>query len=198
MGQNTNSNMSPNSIEIELVRLLADDGTEIGTADKALVHTGDTALHLAFSCHLIDSQGRTLLTRRALTKLTWPGVWTNSFCGHPAPGESFEEAIIRRAALELNLAISNIQPALPDFRYRAVDSSGIVENEICPVFTAVYTGAETVSPNPDEVCDWAWSEIVDVEEAVSATPFTFSPWLVKQVEDGVYTGGRFTTPVGAE
>lgn len=208
---------------IELVRLLDEQGNEIGTADKALVHTTDTPLHLAFSCHLFDAQGRTLLTRRALSKLTWPGVWTNSFCGHPAPGESFQEAIIRRAAVELNITVTNIEPALPDFQYRAVDASGIVENEVCPVFTAVFDGvlptddadnagagadaeagsaadnagaaatdadAAAIAPNPAEVCDWAWAEVVDVEEAVAATPFAFSPWLVQQLSEGVYTGGR--------
>ncbi|ALE05013.1 isopentenyl-diphosphate delta-isomerase [Arthrobacter sp. ERGS1:01] len=182
---------------IELVRLLDDDGTEIGTADKALVHTTETPLHLAFSCHLVDEEGRTLLTRRALSKLTWPGVWTNSFCGHPAPGESFEDAIVRRAALELNVSVADIRPALPDFRYRAVDASGVVENEICPVFTAMCTDTAALSPNADEVCDWAWADIVDVEEAVEATPFVFSPWLVAQIDDGVYTGGRLPgTPAG--
>ena len=175
---------------VELVRLLDDGGNEIGTADKSVVHTAETPLHLAFSCHLFDAQGRTLLTRRALSKLTWPGVWTNSFCGHPAPGESFEEAIIRRAAVELNITVSNIQPALPNFRYRATDASGIVENEICPVFTAVYEGEGPLSPNPDEVSDWGWSDVVDVEEAVSAIPFAFSPWIVEQVAEGIYTGGH--------
>lgn len=179
--------------EVELVRLLDDSGNEIGTAEKSLVHTTQTPLHLAFSCHLFDAQGRTLLTRRALSKLTWPGVWTNSFCGHPAPGESFEEAIIRRAAVELNITVSNIQPALPDFRYSATDASGIVENEVCPVFTAVLEGDATVSPNPAEVCDWAWADVVDVEEGVSATPFAFSPWIVQQLQEGVYTGGRIAT-----
>lgn len=181
---------------IELVRLLDETGNEIGTADKAQVHTTDTPLHLAFSCHLLDAQGRTLLTRRALSKLTWPGVWTNSFCGHPAPGESFEDAIIRRAAMELNITVTGIALALPDFRYRAVDASGIVEHEICPVFTAIYEGDGVIDPNPDEICDWAWSDVVDVEEAVSATPFVFSPWLVEQLSEGVYTGGRFPTPQG--
>ncbi|RAN68786.1 isopentenyl-diphosphate delta-isomerase [Bacillus sp. SRB_336] len=177
------------SSPIELVRLLDDDGTEIGTADKSLVHGDNTPLHLAFSCHLVDGTGRTLLTRRALSKQAWPGVWTNSFCGHPAPGETFEDAVRRRAAVELNVEVSRVRPALPDFRYRAVDPAGIVENEICPVFTALYTGDGVISPNPDEVCDWAWADILDVEEAVAAAPFAFSPWLVRQLEAAIYSGG---------
>ncbi|WP_104089126.1 isopentenyl-diphosphate Delta-isomerase [Arthrobacter sp. GMC3] len=174
---------------IELVRLLDDDGTEIGTADKSLVHGTDTPLHLAFSCHLVDSAGRTLLTRRALSKLTWPGVWTNSLCGHPGPGESFEEAIVRRAATELNVRVTAIRMALPDFRYRAVDASGVVENEICPVFTAVLVDDGVISPNASEVMECAWAPIADVEAAVIAAPFAFSPWLAQQISEGVYTGG---------
>ncbi|NVM98235.1 isopentenyl-diphosphate Delta-isomerase [Arthrobacter sp. SDTb3-6] len=176
------------SSPLELVRLLDDDGSEIGTADKSLVHGDNTPLHLAFSCHLMDGTGRTLLTRRALSKLTWPGVWTNSFCGHPAPGETLEDAVRRRAGVELNLEVTDIRLALPHFRYRAVDASGIVENEICPVFTAVYTGDGGLSPNRDEVCDWSWADVGDVAEAVEAVPFVFSPWLVRQLADGIYDG----------
>lgn len=164
----------------EKVVLLDDTGAAIGEADKATVHTTDTPLHLAFSCHVYDSAGRVLVTRRALGKLTWPGVWTNSFCGHPAPGESIELAIARRAEKELGITIGSLELVLPDFRYRAVDASGIVENEICPVYRAVTTDVPV--PNPDEVAEFAWLAPEDLAISVAAAPFAFSPWLGWQLE----------------
>lgn len=166
----------------ELVVLLDERGTPIGSADKYSVHTEDTPLHLAFSCHVYDVQGRILLTRRALSKKTWGGVWTNSFCGHPAPGESFEAAMIRRAEQELGMKISGIAPLLPDFRYRAVDASGVVENEICPVFRADIDGG--VHPVASEVAEYVWCDPKQLRVAVGATPFAFSPWLVEQIAQG--------------
>jgi isopentenyl-diphosphate Delta-isomerase len=163
----------------ELVILLDEDGTEIGTADKATVHTTDTPLHLAFSCHIFNGEGQVLITRRALSKKTWPGVWTNSACGHPGPGESMEDAIRRRAQHELGLELRDITPALPDFRYRAVDASGVVENEICPVFVAIATGDP--SPLGEEVCEWQWVAPDALRGSVHNTPFAFSPWLVDQM-----------------
>ncbi|MDP4633567.1 MAG: isopentenyl-diphosphate Delta-isomerase [Pontimonas sp.] len=164
----------------ELVILLDEDGAEIGTADKATVHTTDTPLHLAFSCHIFNDAGHVLITRRALSKKTWPGVWTNSACGHPGPGESMEGAIRRRAQHELGLELHDITEALPDFRYRAVDASGIVENEICPVFVA----RATTDPSPlgEEVCEWQWVDPGALHSSVHNTPFAFSPWLVDQME----------------
>lgn len=163
----------------EEVVLLAEDGTPIGTADKATVHTTDTPLHLAFSCHLFDGEGRILVTRRALSKATWPGVWTNSFCGHPAPGESMEDAIARRAADELGTFVENLVPVIPDFQYRATDAAGIVEYEVCPVFTATIAG--DLNPSADEVAEWEWVDPRTLLAAVEATPWAFSPWLTLQL-----------------
>ena len=164
----------------ERVVLLDNDGKVVGEADKATVHTTETPLHLAFSCHVFDEQSRLLVTRRALTKLTWPGVWTNSFCGHPAPGEATEQAIARRASDELGITVRSIELVLPDFRYRAIDASGIVENEICPVYRAISTDA--VNANPSEVSEWEWVDPASLTAAASAAPYAFSPWLVWQLE----------------
>ena len=164
----------------ELVILLDEGGTQVGTAEKSTVHTTDTPLHLAFSCHIFNEAGQVLITRRALTKKTWPGVWTNSVCGHPGPGEAMEDAIRRRALEELGLDLRHIEEALPDFRYRAIDASGIVENEICPVFLAL-AGTDP-SPAAEEVCEWQWVEPSSLRDSVGKTPFVFSPWLVDQLE----------------
>jgi len=166
--------------DTELVVLVDDRGTPVGTADKGVVHSADTPLHLAFSCHVYNADGLVLVTRRALGKLTWPGVWTNSFCGHPAPDETMEQAIARRAAFELGITVESIELVLPDFRYRAVDASGIVENEICPVFRAVTTDA--VAANPDEVSEFAWLAPAALRASVAAAPFAFSPWLGWQLQ----------------
>lgn len=161
------------------VTLLSPQGDAIGVAAKDTVHTADTPLHLAFSCYVFDGQGRLLVTRRALSKRTWPGVWTNSFCGHPRPDEDMTDAVHRRAQDELGLAISDVAVALPDYRYRAVDASGIVENEICPVHVARADG--DLSPAPDEVAEWAWVDPREFADAVASAPFAFSPWLVEQL-----------------
>ena len=159
----------------DLVVLLDESGEPVGTAPKSTVHTRNTPLHLAFSCHVFSPTGQVLVTRRALHKPTWPGVWTNSFCGHPAPGEAIEDAIRRRAVDELGIRVEGLELILPDFRYRAVDASGIVENEVCPVYRAVT--ADEVSANPDEVAEYAWVEPDSLRAAAQAAPYAFSPWL---------------------
>ena len=165
----------------ELVVLVDTDGTPVGTHEKATVHTVDTPLHLAFSTHVFNRSGQLLVTRRALGKLTWPGVWTNSFCGHPGPGEATADAVLRRAERELGLTLlpEQLTLKLPDFRYRAVDASGIVEHEICPVYTAV-ADADPV-PAADEVMDWQWVDPLVLAESVRLSPWAFSPWLVLQL-----------------
>jgi len=166
--------------DIEYVVLMDDDGRDIGTAPKATVHGTDTPLHFAFSCHVYNDRGQILVTRRALSKAAWPGVWTNSFCGHPGPGEAVVDAVHRRAAHEVGLVIRDVTPTVPDFRYRAVDASGIVENEICPVYVA-YADEDPIL-NPDEVAEARWVDPADLAASVSAAPWAFSPWLVLQAQ----------------
>ena len=168
----------------ESVVLLDEDGNATGTADKASVHHADTPLHLAFSCYVFDAAGRLLLTQRALDKPTFGGVWTNSCCGHPAPGEPIGEAVRRRVGEELGLDLDSLTLVLPRFRYRAVVDSGpfagMVENEMCPVFVATTTD----SPDPDraEVAAEVWVDWLDFRIDVLAGTRDVSPWCIEQVE----------------
>lgn len=165
----------------ERVVLLSEDGRGIGAAPKTEVHHTDTPLHLAFSCHLLHEDGRrVLVTRRALSKRTWPGTWTNAFCGHPQPFEAIPDAVVRRGEYELGVRLRDLRLVLPDFRYRAVDVTGIVENEVCPVYVATAVGDPVL--NPDEVVDARWVEPDALAEAARLTPWAFSPWLVEQLD----------------
>lgn len=169
----------------ELVVLLDGAGEEIGTMDKSLVHGADTPLHLAFSCYAFDPQGRLLLTRRALAKQTWPAVWTNTACGHPAPGEAPEAAVRRRLRSELGLEVAPeaVRIALPDFRYRAVDASGIVEHEICPVYVVALPVDAHPEPDPAEVMEWRWVDPAALARTAEAAPYLLSPWSVLQLRE---------------
>ncbi|KMH56177.1 isopentenyl-diphosphate Delta-isomerase [Klebsiella variicola] len=165
----------------EHVILLDEQDQPAGMLEKYAAHTLDTPLHLAFSCWLFNQQGQFLVTRRSLGKKAWPGVWTNSVCGHPQQGETFEQAVTRRCRFELGVAIADIAPIHPAFRYRAVAPNGIVENEVCPVYAARVVSQ--VQPNDDEVMDYQWVDLETMLSALAATPWAFSPWMVLEAEN---------------
>jgi len=165
----------------DLVVLLDDRRRPIGTAPRATVHSADTPLHLAFSCYVFDDARRLLVQRRAVTKRTWPGVWSNSCCGHPRPGEDVAEAAFRRVREELGLEPRTLRPLLPDFAYVATMPDGTRENEACPVF-GVYTDADPV-PDPTEVEEWRWVPWSEFVDAAHATPWLISPWAALQVRE---------------
>lgn len=161
------------------VVLLDEHLRPVGELPKSRIHHHDTPLHLAFSCYVFDASGRLLMTRRATGKRTWPGVWTNSCCGHPLPDESSADAAARRLREELGLRMVRSAVALPEFRYRAVAPDGMVENEFCPVLVGTVEGQPR--PDPAEVleCRWVpWPEMVGL---VSVAPWAISPWAALQI-----------------
>jgi isopentenyl-diphosphate Delta-isomerase len=159
---------------MEMIVLLDESGREIGTAPKLESHHAHTPRHRAFSCYIFDHQGRLLVTQRALSKKVWPGVWTNSVCGHPAPGESFEDAIVRRTEYELGMTVSNLAVVLPDYRYTTPPFHGIIENEICPIYRTV--ASSDPQPNPLEVEAYQWMGWEDYASALKSEPDQYSYW----------------------
>ncbi|MDV3220258.1 isopentenyl-diphosphate Delta-isomerase [Intrasporangium sp.] len=171
--------MTDPTLDEELVVLLSPEGRALGTAPKATVHGTDTPLHLAFSAYLFNDRGELLLTQRALDKTTFPGVWTNSACGHPGPGERLADAVRRRAVAELGLEVRDLRLVLPRFAYRA-EMGGVVEWELCPVL--VGRAAGDPSPAGAEVADTAWVDWGDFARDVLAGRVAVSSWCRDQVE----------------
>jgi isopentenyl-diphosphate delta-isomerase type 1 len=181
------------------VVLLDPRGLPSGTAGKADVHHEATPLHLAFSCYVVDPCGRTLLTRRSHRKRTWPGVWTNSFCGHPQVGETLRAAVSRHLLNELGMTPVRMTLALADFAYRASMDDGTVEHELCPVVVAEAAG--DLRPDEDEVDEWEWIEWPDLVRRAADRPHTLSPWSVSQVRrmarEGIRPGELLAQPEAA-
>lgn len=167
----------------EDVVLCAPDGYAVGRQRKSEVHHRNTPLHLAFSCYLFDLAGRLLVTRRARSKRTWPGVRTNTCCGHPAPGEPLPEAIHRRLDEELGVRADRMDLVLPRFSYRAVMDDGTVENELCPVYRATVSDVGPLGLDSSEVDSAWWEPWSSFVADVLAKPDTVSPWCARQVAE---------------
>lgn len=151
------------------------------TAPKLEAHTANTRLHAAFSCYIFNNAGEFLVTRRAKNKKVWPGVWTNSVCGHPAPGESRQAAIIRRTQYELGMTIKDLQVILPKYIYKTPPFNGIIEHEYCPVFFA--HSSSLPDPNIEEVDAYKWLKWEDyVHQVQNDTDDVWSWWCKDQLK----------------
>jgi len=163
----------------DMIVFCNEDATPTGTAPKLESHDGSTRRHLAFSVFVFNGKGDLLLQQRAESKKTWPGVWSNSCCGHVMLHENITASAKRRLRFELGLAVNDLRLMLPDFRYRA-EKDGVVENEICPVFVGF---ADVVpSPNLDEVQDIRWVNWNRFVDEVADPANGYSPWAREEVE----------------
>jgi isopentenyl-diphosphate Delta-isomerase len=164
----------------EDIVLVDETGQPIGVAEKFSSHHATTPLHLAFSCYIFNGNGQLLVTQRAHSKKVWPGVWTNSVCGHPAPDEPMIGAIRRRLNYELGMTATEFTVVLPDYRYRTPPFKGVIENEFCPVYVARATGEPRANPEEVEAWKWMrWQEYVDA--SLVDTEDRYSWWTKDQL-----------------
>lgn len=166
--------------DVEHVVLLDPTGRPAGVAPKRAVHHDRTPFHLAFSCHVVDPDGRVLIARRSASKPTWPSTWSNACCGHPQPGESLRQAVERRLEDELGLRPTAMTVAVPDFAYRAVMANGVVEHELCPVVVAGVERDAPIRLDPAEADDARWVSWDELRARARDRPSSLSPWSVAQ------------------
>jgi isopentenyl-diphosphate delta-isomerase len=160
----------------ELVVLVDEQNTVLGTMPKSEVHAATTPLHRAFSLFLFNRKGELLLQQRSHVKKTWPLVWSNSCCGHPGLDEAPVDAASRRLWDELHMRAAFLQEVSP-YRYTFV-RYGIMENEICPIVVG-FTD-ETPSPNPEEVESVRWIMWQDFIADITAHPGQYSEWCEEE------------------
>src|SRR5262245_4431227 len=118
----------------------------IGHAEKWAVHQ-EARLHRAFSIFLVYPDGTVLLQQRSRAKYHSAGLWANSCCGHPSPGERTAAAAQRRLGEELG-ATAALRFGFRA-RYCTTLPNGLTENEIVYVFFG--PAPANLALNPAEV-----------------------------------------------
>lgn len=156
----------------EQVVLVDGSDRELGIVEKSEAHRAGL-LHRAFSVFVFDREGHLLLQQRALDKYHSPGLWSNTCCGHPRPGEEVRMAAGRRLFEEMGVRCP-LQGAF-HFTYRAELAGGMVEHEMDHVFVGHADGAANADPR--EVMATRWIARADLEEALRVGPELFTAWL---------------------
>lgn len=163
---------NPSAAAEEQLILVDERNRATGVAGKTVVHrTG--LLHRAFSIFIVDGRGRIVVQQRSAKKYHSAGLWANSCCGHPRPGERTVSAARRR--LDEELGLTNALSFGFYARYQADLGDGMHENE----FVYVYFGRLRSEPKPDpaEIADVAHWSVDDIGRRIRREPNTFTFWF---------------------
>jgi isopentenyl-diphosphate delta-isomerase len=157
---------------VEQVVLVNEQDMVTGAMEKMEAHKKGL-LHRAFSVFIFNSKGELLLQQRALNKYHSAGLWTNSCCSHPVPGEDVHDAAVRRLQEEMGFYTS--LEKIFDFVYRAGFDNGLTEYEFDHVFTGEYEGP--IDFNKQEVMDYCYKNLDDVKYSLKECPAKFTQWF---------------------
>ncbi len=164
------------SSDDELLILVDGEDNITGYDTKINVHRGAGRLHRAFSIFLVSPCFRVLLQKRSAQKPLWPLYWSNSVCSHPRRGEQADTAVHRR--LDEELGVKAELSLLYEFIYSASFEDVGSENELCKVFAGCVPLDYPVVANPNEVEDWEWVAIDEIETRIDRQPEQFTPWML--------------------
>lgn len=156
----------------ELVILVDNQDNETGIQDKLSVHQLGL-LHRAFSVFVFNSKNELILQQRADGKYHSPGLWTNTCCSHPKPGEKTIDACKRRLMEEMGMECY-LEFSF-SFMYKCKFSNGLTEHE----FDHVYVGYTDNLPvlNYAEVKEWKYIDLFELEKEIELHPEKFTEWL---------------------
>ena len=157
---------------MEYVILVDTDDNEIGRMEKMQAHE-EAVLHRAFSVFLFNEKGEMLIHRRAQHKYHSGGLWTNTCCSHPRPGEATEAAAHRRLMEELGMDCA-IEEQFSFLYKRALDH-GLTEHELDHVFIGKYE--ELPNFNEDEIDACKYISIDDLLASIRSEPETYTEWF---------------------
>ncbi len=144
----------------------------VGTMEKTEAHEKGI-LHRALSVFIFNSKGEMLLQQRAKNKYHSAGLWSNSCCSHPFPGEKINEAAERRLNEELGFKIP--LKKIFDFIYRVSFDNGLTENEFDHVFIGQYDGQIKIDPN--EVNDYSFKTMVQIKQDLKDNSEKYTEWF---------------------
>lgn len=144
----------------------------VGRMEKQEAHRKGL-LHRAFSVFLLDGS-KLLIQRRALDKYHCGGLWSNTCCSHPAPGEPVLSAAERRLDEELGIKNARLRE-LDTFLYRAAFPNGLAEHELDHVLLGEYSGP--VRPDPMEIAQVRWIDLEELQRDLQAFPQWYTPWF---------------------
>lgn len=145
----------------------------IGTMEKMQAHR-EALLHRAFSVILRNKEGKILLQQRALSKYHSGGLWTNTCCSHPAPGEDILNAAKRRLQEELGITCNDLNVKY-SFIYKAALDNELTEHELDHVVLGSYDGP--VSLNEDEVAAIEYVSSEELAARMQNKPEQFTVWF---------------------
>jgi isopentenyl-diphosphate delta-isomerase len=166
------------------VELVDRAGRAIGSCPVREAHTAPGRLHRAFSVLVYDPAGRVLLQQRAAVKTRFALRWSNSCCGHPAPGQDLVAAAQARLAEELGISAAQVTPLTEAgvLRYRADDAATRrVEYEWDHVLVATLANG-VPAPDESEVRQVRWASQGPLAAEIDARPDEFTPWLAGVLE----------------
>ncbi|MGH3646590.1 MAG: isopentenyl-diphosphate Delta-isomerase [Micromonosporaceae bacterium] len=168
---------APSSRESHLVEIVDPSGTPLGETTVAHAHTAPGVLHRAYSVVVMDRDGRAMWQRRAAAKTRFPQRWSNTCCGHPAPGQPVKEAAAVRLAEEMGLRDVPLTE-VGSFVYQALDpETGRMEYEYDHVLVGRVDPDAQPAPDPAEADAWRWMAPPDVAAELAEDPDSYTPWV---------------------